>query len=448
MLRSFTTILEPSDDVAYKQVLEIIETRYSAGLYRKIEEPGHGAVEVLLTAPHVRPIEVSDAPGHLVLHQKMREAFSTTGVAHGMWQLDKAGGFVSELRPMCPPYLRRHALSDLKRLLYRVDIDAQLHAFQSFIQEMPDFIRHLFPVAPPASRFALELGSLNLAAPRSTAISTRWHIRCQLWLIDRSTGVALDTGDFVLCGFSGCGPGGRVATRGQGNGRPFDEESFFFRRNTQRWLREQVPETMRSIVNGRLTIRDLLQCLPGSCPMCKKDVQRDKLASRQIAYCTECGHILWVDPALEPSDAYAQASFEYATQQMERGDLLRPRIAFAALVKRFPDNVAYRQSLREVVRRKHPDRKQPSPLAGVLRAEIMRTVTKARREGDWEAVQQALEDGVAKEPLDGFLQMELGDCCRLRGFRHAAIYAYQCALEVMPNREDIRKLVQELTGES
>jgi hypothetical protein len=448
MFRHVTTILEPSDDAAYQHVLEIISARYGGELYHPIQQEGRGDVEVLVTAPHVRPIQVIDARGHLVLHQKMCEAFSTAAVEHGMWQVDKAGD-LSELNPKASIYPQKRTMPDLKRLWYGLDADAQVRLFHSFVEEIPEFIRRLFPIAPPELRFSIELGSLELVAPRSAAVSMRWRVRGRLFLVNRSTGEGIDSDDFVLCGFDDCGPEGRTVTPRFDTARPFDEESYFFRRNTQRWLRQQVPESMRRHAgNGHVSIRGILQCVPDNCPICKKEVQQADVAPREIAYCAECGHIFWVDPALEPSDAYAQALFEFARKQMERGQALLAQCSLAALVRQNPDNVAYRQSLQEAVRQQHPNWYQPSPLADMFRTETMRTVAKAKREGDWEAVQDVLEDGVTREPWDGLLHVELGHCCRLRGFRKAAIYAYQCALEIMPDRSDIRKLIQELAAES
>jgi len=60
------------------------------------------------------------------------------------------------------------------------------------------------------------------------------------------------------------------------------------------------------------------------------------------------------------------------------------------------------------------------------------------------AIDAAAADRPMPEPLNAELHVDLGNAYRQRGMREHAIFEFECAYELLPNRSDIRETLEEL----
>ena len=113
-----------------------------------------------------------------------------------------------------------------------------------------------------------------------------------------------------------------------------------------------------------------------------------------------------------------------------------------------PNDVAKRQALREMERTLYQERENEGLSLVMMEvwSEIRQAKHKRTRElVDWDAIDQAAERGLSVDPWNVELHCELGQACCERGYREAARFAYTCALECEPDRQDIRQHLIELT---
>ncbi len=114
-------------------------------------------------------------------------------------------------------------------------------------------------------------------------------------------------------------------------------------------------------------------------------------------------------------------------------------------VKLEPGEARYRRWLRKAEYARFAQRTAESPES---RGEIERAraeLEDAKRAEDWERVDRVAEECLKYNPWDGQMHMELGNACRRRGLREAAIFAYECAVHAEPEVAGSRAALEELT---
>ena len=141
-------------------------------------------------------------------------------------------------------------------------------------------------------------------------------------------------------------------------------------------------------------------------------------------------------------------AWQYGVKMIEWGDKTAGLAILQNVVARKPQDLAQRQELRElerIIRSTHPaDELSASATMTDVWWNIHRAKHKRAAElVDWDAIDQAAEQGLAIDPWDVELHVELGDACRARGYRDVAQFAYRCALEIAPDRGDIKQHLAE-----
>jgi tetratricopeptide (TPR) repeat protein len=122
---------------------------------------------------------------------------------------------------------------------------------------------------------------------------------------------------------------------------------------------------------------------------------------------------------------------------------------FGQAVGLVPDNLMYRQTLRGVEYRKYNNNKTGKRMAGMTLMKIRAQIKKARSKKDWDAVDKAVEEGLALNPWDPQLNADLGEACKERGYDEVATFAYEKAVLAEPENKGYNRelaILQELRG--
>jgi tetratricopeptide (TPR) repeat protein len=118
---------------------------------------------------------------------------------------------------------------------------------------------------------------------------------------------------------------------------------------------------------------------------------------------------------------------------------------FGVCTKFVPDNVMYRQLLRKSEWKKYDDNKTG---AGTFaRSKLMgirSRIKKAKAKPDWEEVDKACEDGLALNPWDVQLNVELAEAARAREYMEVARFAMLEARNADPNNKELNYQLAEL----
>ena len=144
---------------------------------------------------------------------------------------------------------------------------------------------------------------------------------------------------------------------------------------------------------------------------------------------------------------WVRTAWEYGTEKVKQGDVATGLAVLGKVVAHDPTDVAKRQALREMERTLCQEWENEAGALIMMEvwSEIRQAKHKRTREFvDWDAIDQAAERGLSVDPWDVELHCELGQACSERGYREAARFAYTCALECAPDREDIREHLIEL----
>jgi hypothetical protein len=154
---------------------------------------------------------------------------------------------------------------------------------------------------------------------------------------------------------------------------------------------------------------------------------------------------LWfpAKPAAQPTTAW-----DYGEAMLRAGDVAGGLSVLLNVVAHRPGDLAQRQSLRELERNVRADHVEAEQSASAAITEIGWIIHRARhkRTGeliDWDVIDHAAEQGLAINPWDVELHLELGHACRARGYHDVAQFAYRCALEIAPDRADIWQYLME-----
>ena len=129
---------------------------------------------------------------------------------------------------------------------------------------------------------------------------------------------------------------------------------------------------------------------------------------------------------------------------VKAGDVAAGLSVLLNVVAHRPADLAQRRLLRQLEQNVRADHVVDEPSASAALMEIGWIIHRARhkRAGglvDWDVIDHAAEQGLAINPWDVELHLELGHACRARGYHDVAQFAYRCALEIAPDRADIQR---------
>lgn len=188
------------------------------------------------------------------------------------------------------------------------------------------------------------------------------------------------------------------------------------------------------------------------CPVCGHAVCVEPSQPTGDVPCPCCGTLLWCSggsPRSEAAGVPVQTAWEYALQRLQDGDVAAGLAILQNVVTRKPNHVAPRRTLREIERKLRAAQDDVASPHQLLMMEVWAEIRQAKhkRSGelvDWDAIDRAAERGLAADPWDVDLHLELAEACRARRCCEAARFAYECALECAPWRTDIRQRLSEL----
>jgi tetratricopeptide (TPR) repeat protein len=188
---------------------------------------------------------------------------------------------------------------------------------------------------------------------------------------------------------------------------------------------------------------------PGRCSICGKEFCLDPSRPPGDAPCPNCGSLTWFGPRPKgPSQsadpARSDALLRHGCKAIEEGNFDYAVHLLRAIVRRAPDRLDYRKALRKAEFAKVGHTKPLPHLLGITTAGARSSLFRAKKRGDWEAVEAAAEDCLAANPFDGEMHLELGNAFRERNMRDHAIFAFECAYAILPMRSDIRETIEEM----
>lgn len=134
---------------------------------------------------------------------------------------------------------------------------------------------------------------------------------------------------------------------------------------------------------------------------------------------------------------FAADCFKKATEAMAKQNWDYAAEMFGVAVKMIPGNVAYRQQLRGVTRKKYKDNKSGKSMAFLTVNSIRSKAKKARTAKNWAELDTAAEEGLAVNPWDPQFNADLGEAARERNMLEIAMFAYETAIENAPDNKDL-----------
>ncbi len=146
------------------------------------------------------------------------------------------------------------------------------------------------------------------------------------------------------------------------------------------------------------------------------------------------------------TEALGKANWDYAIEM------------FRQSVRLVPDNKLYRETLRGAEEKKYGNNGTGARMAGAKLMGLWGKVKKARLTKNWDDLDILAEDGLAINPWDPQLNIDLGDACagraaaaidvgnedRASGFQSIAIYSYLRALKATPNNKEVNRSLAQL----
>jgi len=118
---------------------------------------------------------------------------------------------------------------------------------------------------------------------------------------------------------------------------------------------------------------------------------------------------------------------------------------FGMCAKFVPDNVMYRQLLRKSEWKKYDDNKSGAGALAKSRLMGIRSrIKKARAKSDWEEVDKGAEEGLAINPWDVQLNVDLADAAKAREFMEVARFALLEARNAEPANKQLNQQLAEL----
>lgn len=121
---------------------------------------------------------------------------------------------------------------------------------------------------------------------------------------------------------------------------------------------------------------------------------------------------------------------------------------FGMCARFIPDNVGYRQLLRNSQYRKYNDNKSGAgALAKSKLMGIRSRIKKAKAKEEWEEVDKACEEGLALNPWDIQLNVDLAEAAKAREFSEVARFSYLQARNIEPSNKQLNWQLAELLEE-
>lgn len=118
---------------------------------------------------------------------------------------------------------------------------------------------------------------------------------------------------------------------------------------------------------------------------------------------------------------------------------------FGVAVKFVPDNLTYRQLLRQTTKKKYNDNKKGAGTMGQMKLISVRgKLKKAKAKEEWEQVCMLAEEGLLINPWDAQLNVELAEACKVLDRGEIAGMAYRDACEASPKDKAIHVAFAEL----
>jgi hypothetical protein len=185
---------------------------------------------------------------------------------------------------------------------------------------------------------------------------------------------------------------------------------------------------------------------PNECPVCGHKVRLEPSRPPGDAPCPQCGTLLWFPP--EPL-APVLTAWEYGIQMIKRGEVVAGVQVLQSVVTHKPSDVELRRLLREIETGIGGIQELMGESASLVLNDVWYDIRQMKHKRakpfvEWDAIDRAVERGLAIDPRDVELHVELGQACQARGYNDAARFAYQCALEIAPERTDVREALEEL----
>jgi len=159
----------------------------------------------------------------------------------------------------------------------------------------------------------------------------------------------------------------------------------------------------------------------------------------------EVGGREWV-PAREANVKRAALCYKRGVEAMEKQDWDLASEMFAVSVKFCPDKLNFRQLLRICVCKRYKDNKTGAAAPASWRiGHIRERVEAAKAAKEWRRADVACEEGLALNPWDTWLNIDLAEVARAQGFLDIARFSLAFALALDPrNREILVKLADRL----
>lgn len=101
-----------------------------------------------------------------------------------------------------------------------------------------------------------------------------------------------------------------------------------------------------------------------------------------------------------------------------------------------PDNLVYRQTLRNSEYKKYKNNKTGASMASMRLMGTRSKIKKARTAKNWTEMAAAAEEGLAINPWDAQLNADLGEAARNAGWDDVAVFGYQMAVASEPKNTD------------
>lgn len=186
---------------------------------------------------------------------------------------------------------------------------------------------------------------------------------------------------------------------------------------------------------------------PNKCPVCGHAICVEPSRPPGDAPCPYCGTLLWF--TAEPTPRFVNA-WEYGAELLKRREIESGLAVLQSVVTYQPNDLAHRQSLRQIERSIRTEHKVRAETASLVMSEVWWEIRQTKRKHaseviEWGEIDRAVERGLAIAPWDVELNLELGDASRARGFWEIARFAYNCALEAAPDRADIKATLESLS---
>lgn len=189
---------------------------------------------------------------------------------------------------------------------------------------------------------------------------------------------------------------------------------------------------------------------PNRCPVCGHAVHIEPSRPPGDAPCPSCGTLLWFTH--EPKPRFVTA-WDYGIELLNQEDIDTGIALLQRVVTQHPTDLSRRQALRQIEKSIRTEGKVDAETVSLVMSDVWWTIRQARHKQiaeltEWAEIDRAIECGLAVDPWNVDLNVELGDISRARGYWEIARFAYGCALETAPDRTDISEIVNSLPVQS